>query len=111
MLRCELAAAFFHLYLSAEADGDWRREEGERWKPWRDSRPASRPRGSCGLHHRHFPYCQAQGQAKWGDYRTKRIILDIYDALAEPIRTGRPYQTRLEPPLADARYCDSPKER
>ena len=33
-----------------------------------------------------------------GEYRTKRVILDIYDAMAEASRTGRPYQTRLDPP-------------
>jgi hypothetical protein len=39
------------------------------------------------------------------DHRTKRVILKIYDALAKPIRTGQPYQTRLDPPPADAMYC------
>ena len=29
LLRCELDAAFFHLYLQAEANGDWRCAEGE----------------------------------------------------------------------------------
>ncbi len=33
-----------------------------------------------------------------GDYRTKRVILEIYDAMQEAIRTGEPYQTRLDPP-------------
>ena len=42
-----------------------------------------------------------------GDYRTKRVILEIYDDLAESIRTGQPYQTRLTP--ADPRRCQPPK--
>ena len=29
LLRCELDAAFFHLYLPAEANGDWRPADGE----------------------------------------------------------------------------------
>ena len=33
-----------------------------------------------------------------GDYRTKRTILEIYDALDTATRTGQPYQTRLNPP-------------
>ncbi len=33
-----------------------------------------------------------------GEYRTKRVILEIYDEMAEAMRTGRPYQTRLDPP-------------
>jgi hypothetical protein len=36
-----------------------------------------------------------------GEYRTKRVILEIYDAMAEAMRTGIPYQTRLSPPPAD----------
>ncbi len=31
-------------------------------------------------------------------YRTKRVILEIYDEMAESMRTGKPYQTRLDPP-------------
>ncbi len=41
----------------------------------------------------------------------KSLIFEIYDALAESIRTGRPYLTRLDPPPADVRCCDPPKER
>lgn len=44
-----------------------------------------------------------------GDYRTKRVILEIYDALAESIRSGQPYQTRLDPPPADPRCCHPPR--
>lgn len=36
-----------------------------------------------------------------GEYRTKRVILKLYDALADAMTTGRPYQTRLNPPPAD----------
>lgn len=36
--------------------------------------------------------------AVYGEYRTKRVILEIYDAMAEAIRTGRPYETLLDPP-------------
>ena len=42
-----------------------------------------------------------------GEYRTKRLILEIYDELAEAIATGRPYQTRLDPPPADPRVSRS----
>lgn len=37
-----------------------------------------------------------------GDYRTKRVILEIYDAMAGAFRTDHPYQTCLDPPAADA---------
>jgi hypothetical protein len=43
-------------------------------------------------------------------YRTKRVIFEIYDEMAEAMRTGKPYQTRLDPP-ADPRCCHPPRER
>jgi hypothetical protein len=33
-----------------------------------------------------------------GEFRTKRLVLDRYDAMAEAARTGHPYQTILDPP-------------
>ena len=57
-----------------------------------------------------FPIVRRKDEAKFdGDYRTRRVILDIYDALAESIRTGQPYQTRLDPPPADPRCCHLPR--
>jgi hypothetical protein len=46
-----------------------------------------------------------------GEYRTKRLILEIYDELAEAIATGRPYQTRLDPPPADPRVAHPPRAK
>lgn len=34
----------------------------------------------------------------YGEFRTKRVILEIYDEMAEASRIGQPYQTRLDPP-------------
>jgi Eco57I restriction-modification methylase len=45
-----------------------------------------------------------------GEFRTKRLVLEIYDVLAEARRTGRPYQTRLDPPPADPSCCHPPPE-
>ncbi|MBK6516941.1 MAG: hypothetical protein IPM79_21970 [Polyangiaceae bacterium] len=39
------------------------------------------------------------------EYCTKRVILGIYDAMAEAVRTGTPYQTRLDPPPAAPRVA------
>jgi len=36
-----------------------------------------------------------------GEYLTKRVILECYDAMAEAMKSGRPYQTILDPPPAD----------
>jgi hypothetical protein len=31
-----------------------------------------------------------------GEFRTKRLVLEIYDAMADAARTGQPYQTILD---------------
>jgi hypothetical protein len=52
-----------------------------------------------------FPIVRKNDEKAHGEYRTKRVILEIYDAMAEASRTGRPYQTRLDPPPADPRVA------
>jgi hypothetical protein len=56
-----------------------------------------------------FPIVKRKDEAAHGNYRTKEIILEIYDAMAEVIRTGQPYQTRLDPPPAGPRCCHPPR--
>jgi len=75
LLRCELDAAFFHLYGIERDDVDYIMET--------------------------FPIVKHKDEAAHGEYRTKRVILEIYDEMAEATRTGIPYQTRLDPPPAD----------
>jgi len=36
-----------------------------------------------------------------GEYRTKRVILEIYEAMQRAMETGKPYETVLDPPPAD----------
>lgn len=57
-----------------------------------------------------FPIVRRKDEEKFaGDYRTKRVILEIYDAMSESLRTGRAYQTRLDPPPADRQCCHPEK--
>lgn len=79
LLRCELDAAFFHLYGLSRDDTDYVMDT--------------------------FPIVRKNDEKSHGDYRTKRVILEIYDAMAEAARTGNPYQTRLDPPPADPRVA------
>lgn len=81
LLRCELDAAYFHLYGIARDDMEYIMET--------------------------FPIVKRKDEQKYGEYRTKRVILEIYDAMAEAIRTGAPYQTLLDPPPADPRVAHS----
>jgi hypothetical protein len=83
LLRCELDAAFFHLYGLNREDTAYVMDT--------------------------FPIVRKHDEKAHGEYRTKRVILEIYDALSESTRTGTPYQTRLTPPPADPTCCHPPR--
>ena len=103
LLRCELDAAFFHLYLGQETE--WRQQ------PAALTQAFPTPRAAVAYILDTFPIVKRKDEAKFsGDYRTKRVILEIYDALAESMQTGMAYQTRLDPPPADARCCHPPRQ-
>ena len=72
LLRCELDAAYFHLYGITRDDVDYVMET--------------------------FPIVKRKDEAQHGEYRTKRVILEMYDAMQRAIDTGEPYQSRLDPP-------------
>lgn len=44
-----------------------------------------------------FSIVKRKDEAAHGEYRTKRVILEIYDEMQQAIETGQPYQTRLAP--------------
>lgn len=44
-------------------------------------------------------------EEKWGTYRIKEMIRQIYDEMQEAVRTGKEYRTRLNPPPGDRRCC------
>ncbi len=75
LLRAELDAAMFHLYGLDRDEVDYIMDT--------------------------FPIVKRKDEARHGEYRTKRLILEIYDDLAECLATDTPYQTRLDPPPAD----------
>ena len=83
-LRCELDAAFFHLYGLSRADAAY----------ILDTFPIVRRKDEARTEE-----INAAGEViKPGRYITKDTILEIYDALAESQRTGQQYQARLNPP-------------
>jgi hypothetical protein len=79
LLRCELDAAFFHLYGIERDDVAYIMDT--------------------------FPIVKRKDEAAHGCYRTKDTILDMYDAMQQAMTTGQPYQTRLEPPAGDSKCC------
>ena len=68
--RCECDAAFFHLYGIERDDVDYIMET--------------------------FPIVKRKDIAEHGEYRTKRMILEIYDAMAAAERTGVPYESQFD---------------
>ncbi|MCZ7620316.1 MAG: SAM-dependent methyltransferase [Myxococcota bacterium] len=90
-LRCELDAAFLHLYLGPPED--WQTNA-----PPEPPRRLPHPRAAAAHILDSFPIVQRKDEATHGEYRTKRVILEIYDALQKAIDTGVPYPSRLDPP-------------
>lgn len=84
LLRCELDAAFFHLYDLSRDDTGYILDT--------------------------FPIVRKNDEKAHGEHRTKRVILEIYDAMAEAARSGVPCLTRLDPPPADPRVAHPPRE-
>jgi hypothetical protein len=109
LLRCELDAAFLHLYLPSEANGDWSQSEPEVAVLARLKASFLTPRDAVAYIMDTFPIVNRRDEETCGEYRTKRVILEIYDAITEAVRTGIPYQTRLDPPPADP-SCRHPKK-
>ncbi len=82
-LRCELDAAFFHLYGIPRADIDYIMDT--------------------------FPIVRRNDEQKYGDYRTKNLILEIYDELRRAIDTGKSFVSRLGPlPMASRPEMGTP---
>ena len=74
-LRAELDAAFFHLYGFQHDEVDYVMTT--------------------------FPIVARNDEKAHGEYLTKRLILERYDALSKAIESGDPYETILDPPPAD----------
>ena len=86
-----MKSAAFYSYLGPETQ--WRQQ------PAALTQAFPTPRAAVAYILDTFPIVKRKDEAKFkGDYRTKRVILEIYDAVAASMQTGQPYQTRLAPP-------------
>ena len=98
-IRFELDAAFFHLYLPADHDGQWRPAEAETAKQLETLKTHfPTPRHAVGFILDQFPLVRQKDEKAHGRYRTKERILEIYDAMLAAQRSGEPYQSALNPP-------------
>ena len=71
-LRSELEAALFHIYGVSRHDTEFILET--------------------------FPILRRKEEAAYGEFRTKRLTLERYDAMQAAIQSGVPYETPLDPP-------------
>ena len=71
-LRCEIDAAYFHLYGLSRNDSAYILDT--------------------------FPVLARSEEREHGEYRTKRVVLESYDALAVAAAKGIPYESPLGPP-------------
>jgi hypothetical protein len=83
LLRTELDACFFHLYGLERDDVDYIMDT--------------------------FPIVRRNDEAAHGEYRTKRLILERFDAMAKASISGEPYGTVLVPPPADPTVAHPPE--
>jgi hypothetical protein len=90
-IRAELDAAFFHLYLGNEEE--WKKTATKELLEYFPS-----PRNAVEYVMETFPIIKGRDEQKYGSYRTKELILEIYDKMAEAIKADQTYQTILDPP-------------
>jgi hypothetical protein len=52
-----------------------------------------------------FPIVKRKDQTKYGSYRTKEKILEIYEKMSASIANGKAYETVLDPPPVDPKQA------
>lgn len=52
-----------------------------------------------------FPIVKRKDEAEYGEYKTKRVIMEMYDQMKLAMESGGEYQTWLEPPPSDERVA------
>lgn len=76
LLRAELDAAMFHLYGVGREDAEYVMDT--------------------------FPLVRERDEEEHGEYRAKRLVLEIFDEMERAAASGEPYSTRLDPPPGTA---------
>ena len=84
-MRCELDAAYFHLYGIERDDVAYIMET--------------------------FPIVKRKDEREFGEFRTKRVILEVFDEMRRTMERGEKYGTRLVPPAADPGVAHVGRER
>lgn len=102
LMRCELDAAFFHLYLGP--DSEWNQQSQALTQLF----PTVRDVVSYVMDS--FPIVRRKDEERFnGDYRSKHKVLEMFDAMAASLRSGLPYRSPLDPPPSDPSCCHPPE--
>lgn len=80
-LKAEIDAAVMHLYQLTRTQAEWLIDS--------------------------FAVLRKYEERDFGEFKTRRLVLEIYDAIAEAKRTGTQYVSSLIPPAADPSLCHS----
>ena len=105
-IRCELDAAFFHLYLGTP-------EEWSRTASPELLKSLPTPRDAVAYIMETFPIVKRNDEEAYGSYRTKERILALYDELTRCLAEGREFTSTLHPPpgpptTPDGRFAPLP---
>lgn len=90
-IRCELDALYFHLYLGDEAE--WQGKGSPELISYLPT-----PRYAVDYIMDTFPIVKRKDEKQFGEYRTKRRILEIYDQMTQCLQSGTEYRSTLNPP-------------
>jgi len=98
LLRCELDAAFFYLYLGSSMD--WPSQPAELVRAFPTPRHAIEY-----VLDETFPIVRRKDEAAFGSYRTKEVILQIFNAISEAATNRNAFRTTIFPPPGDLACC------
>ena len=90
-IRCELDALYFHLYLGTQSD--WQAQSSKNLLSYFPT-----PRQAVDYIMETFPIVKRKDEKEYGEYRTKRRILEIYDQMTHCLATNTEYRSTLDPP-------------
>jgi hypothetical protein len=79
LLQAEIDAVVLHLYGLSRSQAEWLIDS--------------------------FAVLRKYEERDQGEFRTKRLVLSVYDALTESRRDGTPHRTLVDPPPADKSCC------
>jgi hypothetical protein len=112
LIRCELDAAFFHLYLPADDTGHWLPVEGGASEDMaRLTSNFATPRDAVAYMLDTFPVLSRREEEQLSEYRTKRIVLEIYDQMQRAWSSSVRYESRLRPAAADPQMAHADRSR